>query len=168
MMDRLRTTAGLTKVIKNLNDRTGSFRSFQIKDSTISFLLCDKRQQFEMELIKAQGIKVIVSLTEQQHQAPLLADHFETFHIPIPDLCAPKVEQAKTLLEILKDAYKTNRPVAVHCLAGIGRTSTMLLAAHLLKGEDREFLLSKIKKRNPSFVLTPSQKEFIDSVSQGK
>ncbi|OYW07389.1 MAG: 50S ribosomal protein L13 [Acidobacteriia bacterium 12-62-4] len=41
------------------------------------------------------------------------------------------------MAEIVTAANKNKEKLAVHCLAGIGRTSTMLIAAHILMGKSK-------------------------------
>ena len=85
-------------------------------------------------------------MTERHHNRDELQHHFVLHHIGIEDLGAPHLEQVKELAGILDASKKKGEKLAVHCLAGIGgRTSTMLMAAHMLKGEalrDLQALLS--------------------------
>ena len=50
--------------------------------------------------------------------------------------------------------------MAVHCLAGIGRASTMLMASHIMLGESADELEQILKKQNPPFLLTGTQGKF--------
>ncbi len=75
----------------------------------------------------------------------------------------PKGNRFFYLADVVKKAQEQRKKIAVHCMAGIGRTSTMLLAAHLALGEDLEMLKVSIETRNPFFKLTGPQAKFIQS-----
>lgn len=76
-----------------------------------------------------------------------LAKDFSVHHIGIEDLGAPQIEQ-------------------VQQLAGIGRTSTMIVGAHLLLGENAEALRVRIRERNPSFASSGKQGAFLSALEQ--
>jgi protein-tyrosine phosphatase len=51
--------------------------------------------------------------------------------------------------------------VAVHCLAGLGRTTTMLIAAYLVQGYALRDLTTWIRRQNPHFLFLGSQATFV-------
>ncbi len=83
-----------------------------------------------------QDIKLIVLLTEPQEYlvyagkdlpAFYRSQGIETIHIPVPDFGIPEDRQAwdQGLVQV-RDAAQKGKNVAVHCLAGIGRTGIFL------------------------------------------
>ena len=73
------------------------------------------------------GIRVLVNLTETPlppNEVGILA-----IHIPIEGFTAPTLKQVKQAMSILQD---TKVPTGVHCVAGLGRTGT-ILACYLVK-----------------------------------
>ena len=85
-------------------------------------------------------------------------------HIAIKDLEAPTYGQVEELAQIIEQARIKKDITAIHCLAGIGRTSTMLMAAHLQLGESFSGLKKILAERNPTYILTGKQGDFISDL----
>lgn len=83
--------------------------------------------QDALTLLWQLGIRVLVNLTE----TPLLSNKVGilAIHIPIEGFTAPTLEQVKQAVSILQD---TSTPIGVHCVAGLGRTGTVL-ACYLVR-----------------------------------
>ncbi len=160
--------AGIRKTMVTLIERTNIFEHFEIVDDQLNVTLSRQRLNYEIEFLKKNRIRKVVSLTENHHQKESLQEHFDLHHIGIEDLNAPKLEQVHHLAEVIQSSVKNKESIAVHCLAGIGRTSTMLMASHIVLGEQADEVESRLKKQNPTFVLTGSQGEFIRSLARQK
>jgi len=158
------TEEGILDVAKRIRERTGFLESLSIDKGVIHFEMSRARLSEEMEFLKSRGIRRIVSLTESHHCVDDLSKSFDLHHISIPDMAAPNREQAEELAKILSHAKSRNESVAVHCLAGIGRTSTMIMAAHILNGDDPIEVRATLERQNPRRSLTPVQFAFIDSL----
>ncbi len=152
---------GVGEVLARLKEKTKSVAHYAVEEQRVHFELCRTRLDWEIEFMKNNGIGSVVTLTERHHSSEVLQDHFDVHHIAIQDLGAPQVEQVAQLAEVVDEARQKATPLAVHCLAGIGRTSTMLIGAHILLGEKTEDLLNLVKRQNPAFVFTGEQADFI-------
>ena len=159
------TNDGISKVFDRVSKRTKILEDYDVTANEIHFELSRERLSWEIQFLKDQGIETIVSLTEDHHSKSDLSDHFDIYHISIRDLTPPNVEQVYQLANLIKDSKKDRKKVAVHCLAGIGRTSTMLMASHITMGEDAKDLEQILAKQNPAFQLTGSQADFLRSFS---
>lgn len=107
-----------------------------------------------------QGIDAIVSLTEEPLPDESMAAHsLRSTHIPIPDGTAPTPEQIDEFIALVVAAKAQDESVAVHCLAGLGRTGTMLAAWSIYEGMSTEEALAKIREQRPGSVETTSQEE---------
>jgi hypothetical protein len=155
----------ISRALGRLAARTQILASHQVVGDQIEVEFDRRRLNLEMEFLKKQGVRRIVTLTEDRHAHDILSENFSVHHIGIEDLHPPTADQAVELAEILKTSRAHRETVAVHCLAGIGRTSTMLAAAHVLLGEDLKQLLLKLKRQNPSFTLTEAQESFLRGLS---
>lgn len=119
----------------------------------------------EIEFLKRHKISRVIALTESHHQKDFLEKHFELHHLSIVDLTAPTIDQVMKLAELIEDSRQKKLKIAVHCMAGVGRTSTMLVASHLAMGEDLASLKSLLAKQNPAFKLTTTQMDFLGAFS---
>jgi protein-tyrosine phosphatase len=160
--------ARIMSVMARLAERTRSFRDFAIRDNHVYFSVNEDRVLEEIEHLKQLRIQRIVSLTEYHHHKEILVDHFKLHHLGIEDLGAPTRDQAHHLAKVIDESRQSGEILAVHCLAGIGRTSTMLLAAHMILGENLDELKRKIASKNPSFMLVGSQAEFIQKIAEAR
>lgn len=167
-IEAFNSTDGFNAVLKRMNERTGFLQDFELGEGSLNFNLNSKRLEEEIKFLQAKNVKRIVTLTEQHHHKDFLQNHFELHHFSIADLGAPKVEQVRELAGVISYAQSKNEIIAVHCLAGIGRTSTMLLGAHVLLGENPAELALRIKERNPTFEFTGPQGEFLRSLAAFK
>jgi protein-tyrosine phosphatase len=155
-------------VIERLAKRVGILQEVKLADDQLHFGISEARLQEEIKFLKERGINHLVTLTESHHSKEILKDHFTLHHIGIEDLGAPTLEQARELADVMKTSIKAKEKMVVHCLAGIGRTSTMIVAAHVLMGERFEDLQTRLSKQNPWFTLTGPQGEFLRSMAAQK
>ncbi|MCB9072534.1 MAG: dual specificity protein phosphatase family protein [Bdellovibrionaceae bacterium] len=162
----LYTTDGLENTLYGLTRKTRLLKDFSITTDTVSFDFCKERLLHEIAHLKDKGIVHIITLTEDHLNRDILKNDFQLHHFSIKDLHAPSFEQVQEMAEIIRKAKAHQQPLGVHCLAGIGRTSTMIIAAHMVLGETLATLLAQIKIKNPYFSLTGKQAEFITEVSR--
>jgi atypical dual specificity phosphatase len=78
-------------------------------------------------LLYALGIRAVLNLSEAPYpyETPNKIGML-TRHIPIMDYTAPTLQQVKQALAMISSCLDRNMPVAVHCIAGLGRTGTIL------------------------------------------
>ena len=165
-LESLLERSNLLEVLGRLASRTKLLENFEVNADKIHFQYSAERLTWEIDYLKKKKIATVVSLTERHHQKDVLQDHFSLHHFSIEDLNAPSFEQVANLAEIIKESQRRNEIIAVHCLAGIGRTSTMLMGAHLLLDDSIEDLKRLLARQNPSFKLVGEQAEFIGSLVQ--
>jgi atypical dual specificity phosphatase len=88
----------------------------------------------DLAALRGHGIGALLTLTESSLPGGALERHgIEGLHLPVDDFHAPTTTQMLAALAFLDDARVAGTPVAVHCLAGQGRTGTVL-AAYLIRG----------------------------------
>jgi hypothetical protein len=109
--------------------------------------------------LRAQGIRACVDMKAEG------ADPwgFEAFlWLPTPDHGPPQPTQLRMGLAFLRECEAADMPVLVTCMAGFGRSSTLVLA-HLLSGRFREegldVALQFLNARRAMVSPTPAQIE---------
>lgn len=109
-------------------------------------------------LLNQIGIRAVLNLSER----PLFYETPNTIgmliaHIPVADYTAPTLNQVQEAVATISSCLDKNMPIAVHCMAGIGRTGT-ILACYLVKtGMPANEAISLIRERRPGSIETAEQ-----------
>jgi atypical dual specificity phosphatase len=127
-------------------------------------------EEEDIKDLHAQKIRAILTLTERPITAfteisPELLESFDFtyLHVPVPDQFPPNLEQARQILEFLNEMHRQERPIFVHCQAGVGRTGTVLHLYYLAQGLTYKEAAAKVRsKRIQCILLTDLQVEFLN------
>ena len=112
--------------------------------------------------LREQGIGAIVSLTEYPLDSTTVeACGFEYLQRPVPDMEPPAIDDIETVVEFVDKASLRGIGTGVHCLAGLGRTGTMLACYLVSKGEDASAAVARVRRERPGSVETPAQEEVV-------
>lgn len=158
---QLQSPEEIQAVFDRIQARLGLFETLRLTDDALEISLNRRRVESEVEFLKSQHIVKIVCLTETDLASCYWAGHFEILHLPIEDVGAPTLAQVDIMAALLA---RSERPLGVHCLAGLGRTSTIILAAYRRLGHSLDSLVTDIRRTNPTFVLAGAQERFLRSL----
>ncbi len=120
---------------------------------------------------KACGLQMVVSLLEReevselglQREAELCrVNGIEFVSLPIPDRGVPETRPALELANSIANGMAGGRSIAIHCRAGIGRSSVIAACALICSGIEASDALAMIKDaRGLNVPDTDEQRDWI-------
>jgi atypical dual specificity phosphatase len=84
-----------------------------------------------------------------------------TEHIPVVDFTAPTLHQVEQALAMIDFCLDREMPVAVHCIAGLGRTGTILACYLVGQGISAEEAITTIRQWRPGSIEISEQEAVI-------
>ena len=115
----------------------------------------------EVQWAIEQGVKSIVTVREEPlddecgQRSKLSSCHSN-------DMGVPEFDDLGSAIDFIHNRITNNEPVMVHCLAGLGRTGTML-ACYLIKYQkmSADEAIQKIREERPGSIQSFTQEEII-------
>lgn len=131
----------------------------------------------EVHSLRESGVDVVVSLLEReeaeeldvlQEEACCKAKGVSFLSFPIRDRDVPtSIEETRKFVSAVFEQLDSGKNVAVHCRAGIGRSSLIAACVLVLSGIDVDEAFARIEKARGCFVPdTQEQREWVARVSQ--
>ena len=115
----------------------------------------------EIDWIKQEGVKSIVTIREEPLEDEWIKD-VNYLHVHSNDMGIPEFSDLVNSVDFIHQRITNDEPVMVHCLAGLGRTGT-ILACYLIKYEDMtaDDAIEKVRRERHGSVQSFSQEEII-------
>ena len=115
----------------------------------------------EVQWAIEQGIKSIVTVREEPLDDEWVKD-VNYLHIMSNDMGVPEFTDLVSTVDFILRRITNNEPVMVHCLAGLGRTGT-ILASYLVKHQkmSADDAIQKVREERPGSIQSFTQEEII-------
>ena len=116
----------------------------------------------DLAALKRVGISHLITLTERDLPQDALKRHgLANLHLPIRDHEAPSLGQIQMLLKRMETLMAQGEVLAVHCLAGRGRTGTVLAAWWIREGLTAQEALRRVRLLDAHYVQSAEQEAFL-------
>ena len=115
----------------------------------------------EIKWLLDGGVKSIVTVREESLDDDWIKN-INYLHIHSNDMGVPEFEDLVKAVDFIHQRITNNEPVMVHCLAGLGRTGT-ILACYLIKYQklSADDSIQKVRESRPGSIQSFPQEEII-------
>ena len=115
----------------------------------------------EINWAKEQGVKSVVTIREEPLDDDWV-DDVKYLHVYANDMGIPEFDDLTNSVDFIHQRITNEEPVMVHCLAGLGRTGT-ILACYMIKYEDMaaDDAIEKVRRERHGSIQSFSQEEII-------
>ena len=115
----------------------------------------------EINWAKEQGVKSVVTIREEPLDDDWV-DDVKYLHVYANDMGIPEFDDLTNSVDFIHQRITNSEPVMVHCLAGLGRTGT-ILACYLIKYENvsANDAIQKVREKRHGSIQSFSQEEII-------
>ena len=138
------------------------------KPDNFSWLVDDKlagsaipTSKDEINWLHEQGVKSIVTIREEPLDENWVGE-MKYLHVHSNDMGVPTFDDLNESVDFIHKRIEDNDPVMVHCLAGLGRTGT-ILACYLIKYEkmSAEDAIQHVREKRHGSIQSFVQEELI-------
>jgi atypical dual specificity phosphatase len=123
----------------------------------------------QLAWLRGQGVDILITLTEEPLPRTWIdSAGLMSVHVPVPDMDIPSVEQIEQVLTVIDKAKASDMGVAIHCLAGKGRTGTVLAAYFVQQGLTAKEAIRRVRELRPGSIEVPEQEDAIRAFERAR
>jgi len=117
----------------------------------------------EIQVLHKSGVRAVTALINiPSDEAVYTSAGFAFLCLPIANGFAPSMDQALRFVSFVDSMRADNRPVAVHCEAGLGRTGTVVAVYLIWQGRTAKEAIAEVRKAQPRAIETERQVRFLE------
>lgn len=128
---------------------------------------------YDLEWIRGWGAGLLISLVEDEEFRFLGVDDMKALtaragldwlHLPIPDFRAPGPEFEAAWQRHRPDIHRrlaNNEAIAIHCLAGLGRTGTLAARVLIEHGQAPQAAIDSVRLARPGAIQSQEQEDYL-------
>jgi hypothetical protein len=108
--------------------------------------------------LQRRGVTAVVNLRDEFDDAVAGIAPPSYLFLPTVDDTPPTIAQLWQGVRFIEDEIKHGRQVYIHCMLGVGRSATLVLAYLIAGGMSLDAALAKVRRRRPFIQPTLSQR----------
>ena len=125
------------------------------------------RGRQDLERLVNEGIEVLVTAMEESLNEDLVKDvGLEYHYYPVPPYGTPTLHQINNFVDLVNTNRVKNRPVAIHCFMGWGRTGTLLAAYLISEGMSADEAINEVREKRSGSIETHGQEQILHRYAQ--
>lgn len=119
-------------------------------------------------LLRRAGVVAVLSLTEEAPEDDLVEAGLRVRREPIADFGAPSEGVLARCVDFVTQRWREEQAVVVHCLAGRGRTGTVLAACLVADGLGADEAIATVRRLRPGSIETRAQEASVRAFAAGR
>jgi atypical dual specificity phosphatase len=113
-----------------------------------------------LEFMMEEGVRSAINMDIRPWPREWNDIDIDYLHLPVADMTYPSEAQVREGLNFIDKGLKKGA-VLIHCIAGLGRTGTMMALYLVHKGTDPERAIERVRKRRKGSIQTLAQERVI-------
>lgn len=123
----------------------------------------------QLAWLRGEGVDILITLTEEELPRSWIdAAGLMGVHVPVADMDTPSIEQIEHVMSVIDKAKSSKMGVALHCMAGRGRTGTLLAAYFVQQGLTAREAINKVRELRPGSIEVSEQEDVIRTFERSR
>ncbi len=125
------------------------------------------RGRKDLKRLVNEGIQVLITAMEHSLNEDLVKEvGLEYHYFPVLPYGTPSLQHINDFVDLVNTNRVKNRPVAVHCYMGWGRTGTLLASYLISERMSADEAIDKVREKRPGSIETLGQEQILHIYEQ--